>query len=99
MRRRSPGCSRVLPQLPGWRQNRVVDRPAGDTDGERSPRGLAMLEAIRQPSDLRKLRQDQLVELAGEIREFLVRAVAATGGHLGPNLGDRPDEELPDLAG
>jgi 1-deoxy-D-xylulose-5-phosphate synthase len=46
-----------------------------------------MLEAIRQPSDLRKLRQDQLVELAGEIREFLVRAVAATGGHLGPNLG------------
>ena len=46
-----------------------------------------MLEAITQPSDLRKLRQDQLVELAGEIREFLVRAVAATGGHLGPNLG------------
>src|SRR6266496_615853 len=87
MRRRSPGCSRVLPQLPGWRQNRVVDRPAGDTDGERSPRGLAMLEAIRQPSDLRKLRQDQLVELAGEIREFLVEAVSARGGHLGPNLG------------
>jgi 1-deoxy-D-xylulose-5-phosphate synthase len=46
-----------------------------------------MLEAIRQPSDLRKLRQDQLVELAREIREFLVRAVAARGGHLGPNLG------------
>ena len=46
-----------------------------------------MLEAITQPSDLRKLRQDQLVELAGEIREFLVQAVAATGGHLGPNLG------------
>jgi 1-deoxy-D-xylulose-5-phosphate synthase len=46
-----------------------------------------MLEAIRQPSDLRKLRQDQLVELATEIREFLVRAVAARGGHLGPNLG------------
>jgi 1-deoxy-D-xylulose-5-phosphate synthase len=48
---------------------------------------LAMLEAIRQPSDLRKLRDDQLVELASEIREFLVRAVAARGGHLGPNLG------------
>src|SRR5262245_13064263 len=46
-----------------------------------------MLEAIRQPSDLRKLRRDQLVELASEIREFLVRAVAARGGHLGPNLG------------
>ena len=48
---------------------------------------LAMLEAIRQPSDLRKLRDDQLVELASEIREFLVHAVAARGGHLGPNLG------------
>jgi 1-deoxy-D-xylulose-5-phosphate synthase len=46
-----------------------------------------MLEAIRQPSDLRKLRQDQLAELATEIREFLVRACAANGGHLGPNLG------------
>jgi 1-deoxy-D-xylulose-5-phosphate synthase len=46
-----------------------------------------MLEAISQPSDLRKLRGDQLVELASEIREFLVHAVAARGGHLGPNLG------------
>jgi 1-deoxy-D-xylulose-5-phosphate synthase len=46
-----------------------------------------MLEAIRQPSDLRRLRHDQLVELATEIREFLVRAIAARGGHLGPNLG------------
>src|SRR6266508_1524686 len=87
MRWSRPRRWRVLPQVPGWRQNRVVERPPDDADGERSPRGLAMLEAIRQPSDLRKLRQDQLVELAGEIREFLVRAVAATGGHLGPNLG------------
>jgi 1-deoxy-D-xylulose-5-phosphate synthase len=46
-----------------------------------------MLEAIRQPSDLRKLRHDQLVELATEIREFLVQACSVRGGHLGPNLG------------
>jgi 1-deoxy-D-xylulose-5-phosphate synthase len=46
-----------------------------------------MLEAIEQPSDLRKLQLDQLVELAAEIREFLVQACAANGGHLGPNLG------------
>lgn len=26
-------------------------------------------------------------QLAAEIREFLVQKVAATGGHLGPNLG------------
>src|SRR4029450_13410456 len=46
-----------------------------------------MLESIKQPSDLRSLGDDQLVELAAEIRDFLVRAVAARGGHLGPNLG------------
>ena len=46
-----------------------------------------MLESIKQPSDLRQLSDDQLIELAAEIRDFLVRAVAVRGGHLGPNLG------------
>ena len=46
-----------------------------------------MLEQIRGPADLQYLSQQQLSELAGEIREFLVHKVAATGGHLGPNLG------------
>jgi 1-deoxy-D-xylulose-5-phosphate synthase len=46
-----------------------------------------MLESIKQPSDLRQLNDDQLTKLAAEIRDFLVRAVAVRGGHLGPNLG------------
>ncbi len=46
-----------------------------------------MLEQVRGPADLQRLSQDQLTELAGEIRRFLVHKVAATGGHLGPNLG------------
>ena len=46
-----------------------------------------MLDSISKPSDLRHLSADQLRELAAEIRDFLVRAVAARGGHLGPNLG------------
>ncbi|MFZ2509642.1 MAG: 1-deoxy-D-xylulose-5-phosphate synthase, partial [Gordonia sp. (in: high G+C Gram-positive bacteria)] len=29
----------------------------------------------------------EMIELAAEIREFLIAKVAATGGHLGPNLG------------
>lgn len=45
------------------------------------------LADIRQPSDLRGLSQPQLDELAAEIREFIVAAVAETGGHLGSNLG------------
>ncbi|MDT5077668.1 MAG: 1-deoxy-D-xylulose-5-phosphate synthase, partial [Mycobacterium sp.] len=46
-----------------------------------------MLEQIRGPADLQHLSQSQLTELAEEIREFLIHKVAATGGHLGPNLG------------
>ena len=45
------------------------------------------LESIHEPADLRPLTYPELDELAGEIRDFVVRAVADTGGHLGSNLG------------
>ncbi|MEE1799224.1 1-deoxy-D-xylulose-5-phosphate synthase [Streptomyces sp. JV176] len=48
---------------------------------------MAMLTRIRGPRDLDRLGPEQLQELAGEIRSFLVDAVSKTGGHLGPNLG------------
>ncbi len=46
-----------------------------------------MLESISQPSDLRELTLDQLDELSGEIRAFILEKVSKTGGHLSPNLG------------
>lgn len=46
-----------------------------------------MLEQVRGPADLQHLSQSQLRDLAQEIRQFLIHKVAATGGHLGPNLG------------
>ncbi|MBV9353081.1 MAG: 1-deoxy-D-xylulose-5-phosphate synthase, partial [Mycobacterium sp.] len=46
-----------------------------------------MLERIRGPADLQHLSQADLRDLAHEIRQFLIHKVAATGGHLGPNLG------------
>ena len=46
-----------------------------------------MLEQIRGPADLQHLSQADLRDLAEEIRESLIHKVAATGGHLGPNLG------------
>ena len=46
-----------------------------------------MLEQIRGPADLQHLSQVELNELAREIRDFLIHKVAASGGHLGPNLG------------
>ncbi len=46
-----------------------------------------VLERVNSPADLRSLSPDELTVLAGEIREFIVQAVAVTGGHLGSNLG------------
>ena len=46
-----------------------------------------MLEQLRGPADLQHLSHEELRDLAEEIREFLIHKVAATGGHLGPNLG------------
>lgn len=48
---------------------------------------VSQLERIHTPRDLRLLVIEELDELAGEIREFLVENISKTGGHLGPNLG------------
>ncbi|MGQ4434509.1 MULTISPECIES: 1-deoxy-D-xylulose-5-phosphate synthase [unclassified Streptomyces] len=48
---------------------------------------MPLLTRIRGPRDLDRLSLEQLDQLAGEIRAFLVDAVSKTGGHLGPNLG------------
>ncbi|WP_435240957.1 1-deoxy-D-xylulose-5-phosphate synthase [Streptomyces cucumeris] len=48
---------------------------------------MPSLENIRGPHDLAALSGEELAALAAEIREFLITAVARTGGHLGPNLG------------
>ncbi|WP_329455034.1 1-deoxy-D-xylulose-5-phosphate synthase [Streptomyces sp. NBC_01497] len=48
---------------------------------------MPLLTHIKGPRDLDRLDPEQLRQLAGEIRTFLVDAVSKTGGHLGPNLG------------
>jgi 1-deoxy-D-xylulose-5-phosphate synthase len=48
---------------------------------------MSLLESIKGPRDLDALSEAQLVKLCAEIRAFLVKSVAKTGGHLGPNLG------------
>jgi 1-deoxy-D-xylulose-5-phosphate synthase len=48
---------------------------------------MGLLETIRGPRDLDALSREQLIQLAAEIRTFLVSEVSRTGGHLGPNLG------------
>jgi 1-deoxy-D-xylulose-5-phosphate synthase len=46
-----------------------------------------LLDSVRYPEDLRKLRPDQLRQLADELRAETISAVSVTGGHLGAGLG------------
>ena len=48
---------------------------------------LPLLSRVRRPSDLQRLTPAELVDLAHEIRRYLIASVSRTGGHLGPNLG------------
>lgn len=48
---------------------------------------MSILDKVSGPKDLKALSHNELVELASEIREFLIAKVSKTGGHLGPNLG------------
>ncbi|HET6627209.1 MAG TPA: 1-deoxy-D-xylulose-5-phosphate synthase [Nocardioidaceae bacterium] len=48
---------------------------------------MGYLESITGPRDLRDLDDDQLGDLATEIRDRLVAVCSPRGGHLGPNLG------------
>ena len=46
-----------------------------------------LLAGIRSPADIKALREQDLPQLAQEVRDELVKALSQTGGHLGPNLG------------
>lgn len=46
-----------------------------------------MLEKIQKPNDIKKIPADQLPALAEEIREFIIKSLSKTGGHLASNLG------------
>ena len=46
-----------------------------------------LLNTINSPTDLKKLKQDELLTLADEVRKFLLETVSKTGGHLASNLG------------
>ena len=46
-----------------------------------------LLYKINYPSDLRKLKIEDLKQLSKELREELINVVSTTGGHLGAGLG------------
>ncbi|MCI8463994.1 MAG: 1-deoxy-D-xylulose-5-phosphate synthase [Lachnospiraceae bacterium] len=46
-----------------------------------------LLESIKRVNDIKKIRKEDWNILAQEIRDFLIRRISMTGGHLGSNLG------------
>jgi 1-deoxy-D-xylulose-5-phosphate synthase len=66
-------------------------KPKGeDTDGTASgdaPAEVRLLDRIDGPQDLHELSEQQLAELAQEVRKHIIDTVGEIGGHFGANLG------------
>lgn len=52
-----------------------------------SPPITPLLDKVNYPSDLKQLTKKELLQLADELREFLIYSVAKSGGHFGAGLG------------
>ena len=48
---------------------------------------MQILDRIDSPQDVKKLSLEEMEELAGDIREGIMKRVNTIGGHLGPDLG------------
>ncbi|HEX8494110.1 MAG TPA: 1-deoxy-D-xylulose-5-phosphate synthase [Pyrinomonadaceae bacterium] len=48
---------------------------------------MKFLQTINSPADLRRLRPEQLQDVANEIRQFILETMARIGGHTGASLG------------
>src|SRR5512133_3423021 len=49
--------------------------------------GENLLNMISQPSDIRKLKPEELVQLSAELRQFIIDIVSSNPGHFGASLG------------
>ena len=72
---------RLLPLLQtAWKTERTDGSDTLNID-------VKYLKNIKSPADLKKLPEEDLPLLAGEIRQVLIDTVSHTGGHLASNLG------------
>ncbi|MGV8877659.1 MAG: 1-deoxy-D-xylulose-5-phosphate synthase [Sphingobacteriaceae bacterium] len=46
-----------------------------------------LLQKINYPSDLKKLREEELIQVCQELRQYIIDVVSVNGGHFGASLG------------
>ena len=71
----------VSPADSATKEHLVNDAP------QPSPCTASILSRIARPADVAGLNHEEKEHLAGELRERIIRTVAANGGHLAPSLG------------
>jgi 1-deoxy-D-xylulose-5-phosphate synthase len=69
--------------LPSGRSSDMQNWNIAVTDFSKTP----LLDTIRTPDDLRKLKVEQVQQVADELRQETIDAVSVTGGHFGAGLG------------
>jgi 1-deoxy-D-xylulose-5-phosphate synthase len=69
--------------LPSGRSSDMQNWNIAVTDFSKTP----LLDTIRTPEDLRRLKVEQVRQVADELRQETIDAVSVTGGHFGAGLG------------
>src|SRR3954454_19714182 len=78
------------PGMPCRGRSRTARRSSSrsQTSSSSAPRDMTrLLDSIDRPQDLHSLSENELEQVAQEIRELLIDTVGEIGGHFGANLG------------
>ena len=60
---------------------------AGSSEREQAPAPARLLDRVERPQDLHALSDQELAQLAQEVRNYIIDTVGEIGGHFGANLG------------
>src|SRR6476661_3966750 len=86
----SPSCSGSIRRRrwPSRRQQQKRQKAKmTKSDSSKTETAGQVLAGIRSPGDIKALKENDLPQLAQEVRDELIKVLSQTGGHLGPNLG------------
>ncbi len=81
------GERKAAQSLHGGREGEGARADGGDATGKGTGAQGALLAQIDAPENLRGLSDDELQQLAQQVREYIIDTVGEIGGHFGANLG------------